>query len=238
MQTGFLTTRWSVVLQAADEGSPAQREALTQLLKDNWFPLYTYLRRSGRTADEAEDLIQGFCTRLIEKNLLSGVEGRHRGRFRSFLLVCLKNYVTDEWKKSVAIKRGGKDKPVSIDAGEADRRYLVEPSHELTPDKAFDRAWAVELLQRSIDTLHQTWQDNGKGDQFTVLKTYLLPDDQVPSYADTAEQLGMNLDTLKVTIHRLRGEFRRILCAQVSETLGREDLLEDEINHLFSALCS
>ncbi|MEM7455570.1 MAG: sigma-70 family RNA polymerase sigma factor [Planctomycetota bacterium] len=226
------------MLQAADKDSPAHQEALTQLLKDNWFPLFTYLRRSGRSAEEAEDLIQGFCTRLIEKGLLSGIEGKHRGRFRSYLLVCLKNYVTDEWKKSVALKRGGKDRPVSIDAAEADRRYLVEPSHELTPERAFDRAWAVEMVQRSLASLKASWKKSDKAKQFAALKNYLLPDDQVPSYAETAEQLEMNLDTLKVTIHRLRAEFRKTLCTHVSETLGRHDLLEDEINHLFSALCS
>ena len=238
MQPNFLTTRWSVVLQASGEDSPLQREALAKLLQDNWFPLYVFVRRSGKSAEEAEDLIQGFFTKLLEKKMLASVEGASRGRFRNFLLVCLKNFIRDQWKKSSATKRGGGQCPVSIDYREADRRMKLEPFHEQTPESAFDKAWGLEVVQRSLQEVQANWSNSGNAEMFEVLKAHLLPEDQVPSYTDTAAILKLNLSTLKAKIHRLRAEFRRVLCAQIADALGKHDVLEDEINQLFSAICS
>ena len=234
MQANFQTTRWSLVQQAGDSPSPLQREALARLLEDNWFPLFAYARKTGKSPQEAEDLIQGFIAKLLEKQMLTGIDVQHCGRFRNFLLVCLRNFIKDQWKKGAAVKRGGGDQAVSIDTGEADRR--IEPFHELTPEKAFDKAWAVELVTRSLQRVEQAWQDDGKGEVFEVLKPHLLRDGQTPAYEETAATLNVSASTLKVKVHRLRGEFRRALCAEVAETLETEEFLEDELNRLFSAI--
>ena len=237
MQVNFQTTRWSLVLQAGDARSPVQREALEKLLQDSWFPLYTFVRKSGKSSQEAEDLIQGFFGKLLEKNLLAGIEEHRQGRFRNFLLVCLKNFINDQWKKDSAAKRGGGIQPISIDVADADLRIGVEPFHELTPEKAFDRAWALEVVQRSLQRVQNTWQDSGKADAFKILKPYLLPVEQTAPYQETAATLQTTVPALKVRVHRLRAELRRALCDEVAETLGTHEFLEDEINQLFSAIC-
>lgn len=237
MNSNFQTTRWSLVLQAGSEQSPIQQKALAQLLRDNWFPLYAFVRKSGKSSEEAEDLIQGFFAKLLEKNLLAGIQDGQRGRFRNFLLVCLKNFINDQWKKNSAAKRGGGQQTISIDANEADLRIEFEPFHELTPEKVFDKAWALEVVQRSLQRVQHAWQVAGKAESFETFKPYLLPEDQTPSYEETATALQISASALKVKIHRLRAEFRRALCEEVAETLGTEDFLEDEINQLFSAIC-
>lgn len=236
MMAAFATTRWTLVLQAASSDSKIRQEALAELLSTNWFPLYTYLRRSGHSPHAAEDLIQGFFVRLLEKNLLEGIQDGRRGRFRSFLLVCLKNYVNNEWKKDSAIKRGGATRTISLDFQSADKKYQIEPLHQLTPEHAFERAWAVELIDRAMRRVAESWKSTGKGKQFAELKAFLLPEDQTPSYEEVAKRLSAKKDSLKVAVHRLRKEFRRTLCSEVAETLERGDLLEDEINRLFASL--
>jgi len=237
MNPNFATTRWSIVLHARDEHSPMQREALADLLQDYWFPLYTFVRKSGKSSQEAEDLVQGFCTRLLEKNLIASVDVSKQGRFRNFLLVCLKNFMNDQWKKSTTLKRGGGKKVVSIDFEDADRRVHLEPSHEMTPEKSFDRAWALQVVHRSLETVQRDWQQAEKGALFEELKPYLLPDDQVPPYAETAAHLDLTISAVRVKVHRLKTEFRQALCAEIAQTLGKHQLLEDEINQLFSSIC-
>ena len=237
MQSNFQTTRWSLVLQASDARSPVHHEALAKLLQDNWFPLYAFVRKSGKTSEEAEDLIQGFFGKLLEKNMLAGIEPHQQGRFRNFLLVCLKNFINDQWKKSSAVKRGGGSQPVSIDSRDAELRIATEPFHQLTPEKVFNRVWALEVVQRSLERVQNAWDEAGKSDAFELLKPYLLPEDQTPAYQETAAKLEINLSALKVRIHRLRAELRRSLCDEVAETLGTHEVLEDEINQLFAAIC-
>jgi len=149
MQSAFQTTRWTLILQVANNANKDdQQAALAELISLNWFPLYTFLRRSGKKADEAEDLIQGFFARLIEKKTLEQVEGPQRGRFRNFLLVCLKRYISGEWQKSQAQRRGGGKLQLSLDFQAADQRYQIEPFHELTPETAFNRSWALDVIER------------------------------------------------------------------------------------------
>lgn len=237
MKSNFATTRWSLVLQAGDQNSPMQQESLASLLQDYWFPLYTFVRKSGKSSDEAEDLIQGFFTRLLEKNLIASIDVSKQGRFRNFLLVCLKNFMNEQWKKSTTLKRGGGRKLFSIDFEDADRRISLEPSHEMTPEKAFDRAWALQVVHRSLESVHKDWEEAGKADMFDVLKPYLLPEDQVPPYGETAAKLELTLSAVRVKVHRLKSEFRQALCAEIAETLGKHQFLEDEINQLFSSIC-
>jgi len=198
MQRAFQTTRWTLILQVANSANQEQRqEALAELVSLNWFPLYTFLRRSGKQADEAEDLIQGFFARLIEKKTLEHLEGPERGRFRNFLLVCLKRSET-----------------------------------------AFDRSWALDVIDRGLESVSEAWTAAGKSDRFEMLKVYLSASHESPSYRDVSEKMGVSEGALRVMVHRLRADFRQAICDIVADTLESGDLLEDEINHLFSALNS
>ena len=231
----FPTTRWTLVVRATAEDFAVRQEALAELLSQNWYPLYAFLKRSGKPDDEIEDLIQGFYLRILDSDLLTSVDQHRRGRFRSFLLVCLKNFVANEWQRDQAVKRGGNWKKLSLDLSTANERYQIEPSHDLTPQRAFDRAWALDMLDRSLQEIADRWQASGKGRKFDLLKGYLLHTDSLPR-DEVAAELNMTPAALKVAVHRLRAEFRSALCRQVAETLDRDDLLEDEINRLFSAL--
>jgi RNA polymerase sigma factor (sigma-70 family) len=237
----FRTTPWSLVLQAADPSSPRSREALGELAKMSWYPLYAFLRRSGRGAHESEDLVQGFFARLVEKQLLAGLsEGR--GRFRNYLLVCLKRYVANEYEKQTSQKRGGDAivVPLQLHANEwreADHRYQIEPtSPELTPERVYQRRWALALLDRAMSELELAWREAGKESEFSALKVYLTGDANAPSHAAAAQQLGMSPGAVKTAVHRMRAQFREILCSAVAETLDRDELLEDELRQLFLAL--
>ena len=239
MQSAFQTTRWTLILQVANTANKDdQQAALAELISLNWFPLYTFLRRSGKKADEAEDLIQGFFARLIEKKTLEQVEGPQRGRFRNFLLVCLKRYISGEWQKSQAQRRGGGKLQLSLDFQAADQRYQIEPFHELTPEIAFNRGWALDVIERGLETVRQAWEAAGKGDRFEALKGYLSASGQSPSYRDLSEKLGSSESALRVAVHRLRADFRQAICDIVADTLESGDLLEDEINQLIPNLLS
>lgn len=235
MNQQFLTTRWTLVLQAANLSNEARRAALAELMSQTWYPLYSFARRTGKSHEEAEDLVQGFCLHVFEKNILEGLGPHRRSRFRSFLITCLKNYIANDWNRQQASKRGGNKKLLSLDFSQADQRYQLEPEHNLTAQRAFDRAWAIELIERSLRQLADNWSEGGKKAEFDVLKTCLLGQ-ETASRQETADRLGMSANRLKVTIHRLKAEFRQELCRNVAETLDREDLLEDEISFLFSAL--
>ena len=235
MSRSFQTTRWTLVLRASS-GNQQQREAaLAELLNQNWYPLYAYLRHTGKPAAEAEDLVQSFFLRVLERDLFNSVDPSRQGRFRNFLLVCLKRFVSGERRHDQALKRGGGTRTLSIDAADAERRYQLEPVNDQTADIAFERAWAVELIARSLKTLEQQWEAAGDGPQFQLLKGCLTTGAGGDRGA-IAEQLGISRESLRVRIHRLRAEFRQVLCSEVAETLGRDDLLEDEINLLFLAL--
>ncbi len=233
--THFCTTRWTVVLQAGDRDSAVRDAALAELLEAYWYPLYGFIRRQGYNQHEAEDLLQGFMARLLEKNSLSHVQ-EGRGRFRNFLLVCLRNYLAGEVERTSAAKRGGGRRPVSLDFRAADARFAHEPAHELTAQRQFERDWAVELIGQVFSRLAADWNSAGKEKQFAVLSKYLVGAEPTPSYASAAEELGMSEGAVKTAVHRLRGQFRELLCEQVAATLDRDDLLEDEIRRLFSAL--
>lgn len=235
MNAMFPTTRWTLVARAGAADLATRQAALAELLSQNWYPLYAFLRRSGKADQEIEDLIQGFCVRVLETDLLAKLDAQRQGRFRNYLITCLKNYAANEWQRDRAVKRGGAAEKFSLDLRLANERYQLEPSHELTPQRAFERAWAVEIIDRSLRELARRWEEAGKGRKFDLLKGYLTQVDAAPR-EEVAAELGMTTTALKVAVHRLRAEFRSVLCQQVAETLERDDLLEDEINQLFSAL--
>lgn len=224
-----------MVLEAGDPSSPRRQEALAELLKAYWYPLYGFIRRQGHNAAEAEDLLQDFIARLLEKDGLRDVR-QGQGRFRNFLLVCLRNHLACEHERANAQKRGGSARKLSLDFHTADRRYLMEPSHDATADKLFERDWALELIQQTFQRLAAESTEQDKSDQFSALSKYLVGAEDAVPYAATARALGTSEGAVKTAVHRLRTRFRQLLCQQVSATLADDELLEDEIQRLFSAL--
>jgi RNA polymerase sigma-70 factor (ECF subfamily) len=231
----FCTTQWTVVLQAGDRNSPGREAALADLLEAYWYPLYGYVRRQGYEAHTAEDLLQGFIARLLEKDSLCGVQ-EGRGRFRNFLLVSLRNYLASEIERSRAQKRGGSSRVLSLDFEAADVRYQCEPSHSITAEQLFERDWALGVIEQTFARLAAESSEGGKGRHFQVLSKYLVSNSAVPSYAEAAAELGMSEGAVKTAVHRLRAKFRERLCEQVGATLGNDELMEDEIRRLFAAL--
>jgi RNA polymerase sigma factor (sigma-70 family) len=231
----FETTRWSLVVSAGQIGTPESKEALATLCSLYWYPIYLFVRRRGYNADEAVDLTQGFFTRLLEKNDLATAD-RSRGRFRSWLLGCLKHFLANEWDRSHALKRGGGKSVLSIDAEDAEGRYLREPSHDMTPERIYDRRWALTMLDQTLDTLKEECKRNGKTKLFEALKPSLAGEGRDEGYAQIGSQLGMSEGAVKVAAHRLRARYRDILRIRIGETVDTEQAVDEEIKDLFEAL--
>lgn len=231
----FSTTRWSLVL-AAGQGTPSEaHEALSTLCRLYWYPLYAFTRRQGRGPEDARDLVQGFFTRLLEKNELADVD-RQRGRFRTWLLASLKHYLINEWDKERAQKRGGGLMPLSIDAETAEGLYQHEPSHDLTPEKLYERRWALTLLEHVLSTLEQECARLGRQPLFEKLRGTLTGDAGQLRYAEVGEALGMSEGAVKVAAHRLRGRYRELLREEIAQTVERPEDIEDEIRLLLVSL--
>jgi RNA polymerase sigma-70 factor (ECF subfamily) len=224
-----------MVLQAIDRNSPFREEALAELLQAYWYPLYGYIRRRGYDAHTAEDLLQAFLASVLEKDSFRGVQ-QGQGRFRNFLLVCLRNFLVSEVERARALKRGGNLRIGSLDFAGADARYQLEPSHNITAERLFERDWAQGIIEQTFARLAGEWAKSGKARQFQILSRYLITTSAAPSYAEAAAKLRTTEGAVKTAVHRLRAQFRELLCQHVVTTIGNDDLLEDEIRHLFSAL--
>ena len=231
----FTTTHWSVVLAAADPAAPDRCGAMAHLCENYWYPLYAYVRRRGNSAHEAEELTQEFFARLIEKEFIRNTDPE-KGRFRAFLLVCLKRFLANEWDRARAEKRGGKKSIFSIDFHDADERYRREPAHGLTPERIFERRWALGLLEQALGQLAREMTDSGKGHVFEKLKGCLMAEADTPTHDRMASELGLSPGAVKVRVHRLRQRYRRILRERIAMTLSDPAEVDDEIRRLFSAL--
>ncbi len=231
----FATTHWTVVL-AAGRGSSAQAHAaLEELCATYWYPLYAYVRRQGHSREDAEDLTQGFFARLLEKNYLESVSSE-KGRFRSFLLVALKRYMANEWDRANRQKRGGGELPLSLDWQDAESRYLITPATHLSPDKLYDRAWAVVVLERVITRLATESQAEGKGVQYEQLKPFLMMGKGDIPYPQAAATLKTSEGAVRVAVHRLRKRYRELLRDEIGQTLAQPAQADEEMQALFSAL--
>ncbi len=228
----FPTTLWTVVLQAGRDELAQVRAALAQLCQAYWYPLYSFVRRRGYSPHDAEDLTQAFFAQLLENRGLERVDPE-RGRFRTFLLASLKNFLANEWDKAQARKRGGGQSIVSLNAESAERRYQLEPSHDLTPDRHFERQWAMTLLEQVLDALREEYHAGGKGDLFDELKSVIAG--QPAAYADMAARLRCREGAIKVAVHRLRHRYRALMRARIAATVGEGDV-EDELRHLSAVL--
>ncbi len=232
--SSFSTTQWTLVVAAGDSQHPDSGKALAELCQAYWYPLYVYLRRRGYPRDEAEDLVQGFFTQLLDKAYIKTAD-RNRGRFRSFLLASLKNFSANEWDRKTAQKRGGGVTTLSLDFEAAEGRYHIEPPDERTPEQVYDRGWAVTQLEQVLERLRDEAVASGNADRFEALKGFLTGHDQDVRYKEIAENLAMSEGAVKVAVHRLRQRFGQVLRDEVARTLNDPSDVDAEIRHLFAA---
>jgi RNA polymerase sigma-70 factor (ECF subfamily) len=224
-----------VVLAAGDAASPKAQTALESLCRTYWYPLYAYVRRKGYVANDAEDLTQEFFRRLLARNFLNMAD-RKKGKFRSFLLGSLEHFLAREWTKGRAQKRGGGQVIRSLDEMDAENRYLLEPAHELTAERIFDRRWATTLLQQAMSRLREECMANQKGDLFCKVESSLSGEHGEASYADVAAALQMSEGALKVAVHRLRQRYGELVRAEMAQTVATAEEADDELRYLFAVL--
>ena len=232
----FRTTRWSVVLDAGSRsGGAAATRALSELCQIYWAPLYAYLRRTGSSPVDAEDLVQGFIADLLTRDDLQRIDPA-RGRFRSFLLASLKHFVANQRDRTRAQKRGGGQTILPLEITTAEHRLQHEPVHAETAEKVFDRQWAITLLDRVRSRLREDYTTSGKGDLVAALEVHLTGEAGAPSHAATAERLRMSESAVKMAVHRLRQRFGERLREEIAHTVSSADEVEEEIRQLLSAL--
>ncbi len=229
----FVTTRWSVVLTAQGQPSARADLALETLCRAYWYPLYAYVRRSGRGPHDAQDLTQEFFARLLAREWLQAVV-RERGQFRTFLLVALKRFLANEWHRAIAQKRGGGAALLTLDTVDAEQRYAREPV--LTPDQVFDRRWAMTLLEQTLERLCAEFTAAGKDREFEAYKDWLTAARGEIPYAKLAAQLDTSEGAARVGVHRLRKRFRELFRENIQQTVADPAAVEEEIRHLVSVL--
>jgi RNA polymerase sigma-70 factor (ECF subfamily) len=233
----FATTHWSVIVAARDGDALQARDALAALCQTYWYPLYVYIRRQGHSWDEAQDLTQEFFARLLEKESLRLVDPA-KGKFRSFLIAACKHFLANERDRARAIKHGGGQVFIPIDGKAAESRFQAEPAHAQTPEKAFERRWALTLLNQVLGRLRAEFEGADKSRLFDRLKGFLLKDKSAGGYGQAAQELGMTEGAVKVAVHRLRQRHRELLREEIAQTVHDPGQIDEEIRDLFHALGS
>jgi RNA polymerase sigma factor (sigma-70 family) len=228
----FPTTRWTLVVAAGDRERKEARSALASLCEHYWYPLYAYLRRRGYAAEQAQDLTQEFFIRLLEGRYLDRVDPE-KGRFRSFILTSLKFFVADEGDRGRAQKRGG-GAVVSLEFSTGEERYLREPAHVETPERIFERRWALSVLDRVVESLRSEFVQHGRPEHFERLKVYLLG--QPEAYAVLAREMNTSEGAVKVAIHRLRKRYRELMRQEIADTVADPAEVESELRSLAAML--
>jgi len=232
----FGQTQWSVVLAAASKKDVALAEqSLEQLCRVYWLPLYTYIRRQGESPHDAQDLTQEFFARLLEKDFLCSVD-QTKGRFRSFLLASMKHFLSNQRGRARAQKRGGGQSPLPLDFSDAETSIGFQPADNQTPEKAFEKSWALTLLEQSLARLRQEYSDQGRQDLFEQLKATLTEGRGSVAYVELAARLKTSEASVKMAVHRLRQRYREVLRAEIAETIAQESEVEDELREVFRAL--
>lgn len=231
----FPTTRWSRIVAAGDADAPEAADALAELCAAYWYPIYAFIRRQGNDPDAALDLTQDYFARLLERRPFATADPT-RGRFRAFLRADCRHFLAHRREHDGAQRRGGGRQILSIDARDAEGRYLLEPSHDRTPERLFDRAWALALLEGVLAALRREYEDSDRGATFEALKG-VLTDGRLPtSQADLARQLNTTEAAIQVAVHRLRHRYRDAIRASIAATVADEAEVDDELRDLFSAL--
>jgi RNA polymerase sigma-70 factor (ECF subfamily) len=229
----FPTTRWTTVIAAGGRQQKESRSALVSLCENYWYPLYAYLRRRGYPADEAQDLTQEFFIRVLEGRYLDRADPE-KGRFRSFLLVSLKFFVADEEDRSRARKRGG-GMIESLELSSGEERYQREPAHGETPQRIFERRWALSMLERVVERLRTEFILHGRPEHFDRLKVFLLGQSDAP-YSALAREMNTSEGALKVAIHRLRKRYRELFRQEIADTVADPSEVESELRFLAAVL--
>lgn len=234
---GFPTTHWSRVAAAGDRITPEDREALAELCRAYWYPLYAFIRRQGFDPADAQDLTQSYFARLLERGVLAAAD-QQKGRFRAFLRTDCRFFLGDQQDRERAQKRGGGIRPVSIDAVFAEGRYRVEPADATTPEQLFDRAWALTLLEKVLELLKREQAASGRPQLFEHLKAVLEGGPGAVAYAAIAREFNMTEAAVEGAVRRLRHRYGRLLRDQIAATLDdpSPEAIADEIRALFTAL--
>lgn len=231
----FPQTRWTLVIQAASPNESLARKALEELCESYWYPIYSFLRRSGRKPEDAEDLTQGFFAELLAGNTLS-VAKRERGRLRSFLLGSLKRFLARDQRHAKAWKRGGKGVLLSLDHDEAEVRYAAELVDTMTPDLIFEKAWANGLVLRAKEVLRQEFAVKGRDGLFAELVGFLSWDKGNAAYRETAARLQLTETNLRTSVYRMRRQYREVLEREIADTVETIEQAQEELQHLLDVL--
>lgn len=222
-------------MEAANNYSGSDGAAFAELYLAYWHPLYGFARGRGHSPSEAEDVIQGFFTHLLSKQALSGLR-REGGRFRSFLLRSLENFLTAEWRREQAQKRGSGQRPLSLDTEEGEVRFALDASGSETPESAFEKRWALTLLEHVAGLLHDEYARLNKSDVFLKLKGYIQPDRSGQLYSEVASQCGMSEGAVKVAIHRMRQRYGELLRNEIARTVSSPAEVDEELRYLISVV--
>lgn len=231
----FATTHWSAVLQAGKGDSLAASAALEELCRTYWYPLYAFVRRRGFSPEDAQDLTQAFFTDILAKGSLCAARPE-RGKFRSFLLASLQNFLVDQHRHASALKRGGGQWIISLDGMGGEDRFRLESHHDLTPEKLYERAWARTLLDRARSRLREEYAAAGKAHLYFALKDFPLSGKSERSFQQAATELGMTVPSLKSAVHRLRARYRELVREEVAHTVADPAELNEEARHLIAVL--
>ena len=228
----FTTTLWSLVFRAGEKGDGSE-QALTALCETYWYPLYAYARRRGHGIEDAQDLTQAFFERLLARDFFARANPE-RGRFRAFLLTAFKHFLANQRSYAAAGKRGGGQRPVSLDDPES--HYRQEPGHDLTPEALYERQWALTVIANTLGALEAEAERTGRRRQFDAWRPLLASDDQ--SYDAVAAALDMSNGAVRVAVHRLRARFAQLLRERIAETVDSTAAVEDELRHLLATVAS
>ena len=234
----FNSTQWSLVLAAAERSTPESENALGALCAAYWPPLYAYIRRRGYEISEAQDLTQAFFARLLEKNYL-GDANREKGKFRSFLLASLNHFLANEWDRKQAQKRGGGVTIIPLEMDSAEGYYRTDRADLLTPEKLFERRWALTVIDLALKRLEEEFTDTGRARLFNCVKSFLIGADGEITYRQIGAELGMSEGAVKAAVHRLRRRFRELMRAEIAQTIMRPDqpdAIDAELRSLLAAL--
>ena len=234
---GFRTTCWSVVLLSAQSQAPGSQAALAELCRLYWYPLYAFVRYRGHSPQDAQDLTQGFFLHLLEHRALTHVDPL-KGKFRSFMIASLQNYLSHQAELARRLKRGGETVFVSLDLERAEDRYHLEPVDHLTPEKIFNARWAMALLGAAMNRLGSECAAKGKTAAFDALKAFLDPinSETLPSYEQVAVQLKVSIGAVKTLIHRLRKQHTAFVREEISRTVADSADVDAEVHELCEAL--
>jgi RNA polymerase sigma-70 factor (ECF subfamily) len=228
------TTRWTLIVRAADRSGPDAAAALTSLCDIYWYPVYVFVRRKGYGIDEARDLTQAFFTRLLERDFLASADPR-RGRFRAFLLTAVQHFLANEYDREHAQKRGGGREFVTLDFDSGEARYAIEPlGAQLTPEALYERRWALTLLNGAMRDLEVEAEERGWREQFATLQPILLGTDR--PLREVAADLGMTYDALRVALHRFRRRFANAVRKRIADTVSSPEEIDAEISYLMKAV--